>query len=85
MENINFITTYLNNLGCKTLEIIKSKNQLLRKIHIKNNDKLLISLQEFIFIWSKIPQYKILSKLLGLLIIYQVTFISYDMLAFLLY
>ena len=33
MENINFITTYLNNLGCKTLEIIKSKEGQLYVIH----------------------------------------------------
>ena len=50
-----------------------------------NNDEILIGIDAFIFIWSKIPKYIILSKLLKLPIIYQFSFIIYEILAFLLY
>ena len=64
---------------------IKSKNQLLRRLHIKKNDEILIGVDAFIFIWAEIPKYKILSKLLRFPIIYQIAFIAYEFLAFLLF
>ena len=66
-------------------EIKKNRNQLLRRIHLKNNDEILIGIDAFIFIWSKIQRYKFLSKLLKLPIIYQLAFIGYEILAFLLF
>ena len=65
--------------------IFKNKNQLLRRIHVKDNEKVLIGVDAFIFIWSSIPQYKILSKLLKLPIIYQFALVGYEVLAFLLF
>ena len=76
--NINTNDNFIN-------ETKKNKNQLLRKIHLKDNEKILIGIDAFIFIWSKIPQYKILSRLLKLPIIYHLSFIVYEILAFLLY
>lgn len=63
----------------------KSKNQILRKIHLKNNDEILIGIDAFIFIWSKIPRYRLLSTLLSKPILYQVGFIIYEILSFLLF
>ena len=63
----------------------ENKNQLLRRIHLKHKGKTLIGLDAFIFIWSKIQRYKFLSKLLKLPIIYQLAFIGYEILAFLLF
>ena len=75
----------INTNNNYTNEIKKNRNQLLRRIHLKHNDKILIGIDAFIFIWSKIPKYKILSKLLKLPIIYQFSFIGYEILAFLLF
>ena len=66
-------------------EIKKNKNQLLRRIHIKNDNDILIGIDAFIFIWSKIPRYKILAKLFKLPIIYHLAFIGYEILAFFLF
>ena len=65
--------------------LTQTKNQILRRIHVKNNEKILVGVDAFIFIWSKIPQYNILSKLLKLPIIYQVAFIGYELLALILF
>ena len=75
----------INNDDNFVKEIKKTKNQVLRRIHVKNNDKILIGVDAFIFIWSKLPYYKILSKLLRLPIIYQFAFVFYEILAFLLF
>ena len=66
-------------------ETKKNKNQILRRIHVKNNDQILIGVDAFIFIWAKIKKYRFLSKLLKLPIIYQLAFIGYEFLAFLLF
>lgn len=66
-------------------ETSKYKNKLLRRIHVEKNGKILIGIDAFIFIWSIIPQYKILSKLLKLPIIYHLAFIGYEILAFILF
>ena len=66
-------------------ETFKNKNQILRRLHIKNGNRILIGIDAFIFIWSNIPQYRNLSKLLNLPIVYQLAFIGYEILAFLLF
>ena len=66
-------------------ETSKNKNQLLRRLHVINKDEILIGIDAFIFIWSKIPKYQFLSKILKLPIIYQISFICYETLAFLLF
>ena len=68
-----------------TNEILKSKNQILRRIHVKNNNKILIGVDAFIFIWATLPKYRILSKIIKLPVIYQIAFIGYEFLAFLLF
>ena len=66
-------------------ETFKNKNQILRRLHIKNGNRILIGIDAFIFIWSNIPQYRNLSKLLKLPIVYQLAFIGYEILAFFLF
>ena len=66
-------------------DVKKSKNQLLRKIHVRDKNKTLVGLDAFIFIWSNIPKYKFASKLLKLPFIYYLAFITYEILAFLLF
>ena len=75
----------INNNYKLEKEIKKTKNQLLRRIHVKNNDEILIGIDAFIFIWSRIPPYHIVAKILKLPFIYQLGYILYECLAFLLY
>ena len=66
-------------------KIEKSPKQLIRRLHVKINNKLLIGVDAFIFIWSEIPKYKFLSKIVKLPIIYHFAIIFYEILAFFLY
>ena len=66
-------------------EINITPKQLARRLHVKNNDELLIGVDAFIFIWSYIPRYKFLSKLLKIPVIYFFANIFYEIIAFLLY
>ena len=65
-------------------DISKNKNQVIRRLHVKNNNEVLVGIDAFIFIWSMIPRYKFLSNILKLPILYQLSFIGYEVLAFLL-
>ena len=66
-------------------EINKTKKQMIRRLHLKKNNEILIGVDVFIYIWSQIPAYKFLSKLIELPIIYQFSNIFYEVLALLLY
>ena len=41
----------------------KSKEELLRRLHVIDNGKVIGGAQAFIIIWSKIPKYKFLAKI----------------------
>lgn len=82
-DSIEWLDINTNDNAIK--DIKKNKNQLLRRIHLKNNDNTLIGLDAFIFIWSEIPRYRILSRLLKLPILYQLAFIAYEIMAYLLF
>ena len=66
-------------------EINKTPKQLVRKLHIKLEDKIIIGVDAFIFIWSQIPKYKYLSRIIKLPIIYHIALILYEIIALLLY
>ena len=44
----------------------KSKKDLLRRLHVIDNGKVIGGAKAFIIIWSKIPKYKFLSKLFSI-------------------
>ena len=46
MDRLNANDEYLKKTN-------KTKNEILRRIHIKNKGKILIGVNAFIFIWSK--------------------------------
>ena len=63
----------------------KSKKDLLRRIHVISDGKVIGGAKAFIIIWSKIPKYRILSRILGLKIIFYLFEFSYEIAAFLLF
>ena len=44
----------------------KSQKELLRRLHVINDGEVIGGAKAFIIIWSKIPKYKILSKIFQL-------------------
>ena len=44
----------------------KSQKELLRRLHVIDNGKVISGAQAFILIWSKIPKYNFLSKLFSI-------------------
>lgn len=79
---------------CKTIEwksiddnlgINKTQKQLIRRLHLQINNEILIGVDAFIYIWSKIPSYKFISKIIKLPIVYQIAVFFYEILSFLLY
>ena len=65
--------------------IDKTNKQLIRRLHLEIDNEILVGVDAFIFIWSQIPAYKLLSKIIKLPIIYQIALAVYEFLALLLY
>jgi predicted DCC family thiol-disulfide oxidoreductase YuxK len=58
---------------------------LLRRMHVIENGILYSGAKAFLIVWSKIPRYKLLSKILGLPIIFTCFHIIYEIVALLLF
>ena len=63
----------------------KTYKQLLRRIHIINNGKLIEGAAAFLEIWKNIPKYKILYHIFKFKIFYFFLFIFYEISAYLLF
>ena len=63
----------------------KSKKDLLRRLHVIDNGEVFGGAKAFIIIWSKIPKYKILSKILGSKIFFHFFYFTYEIVAFFLF
>ena len=63
----------------------KSKKDLLRRLHVIDGNEVISGAKAFIFIWKKIPKYRMLSKILELKIFFYFFNLSYEIVAFLLY
>ena len=63
----------------------KSKKDLLRRLHVIDNGKVIGGAKAFIIIWSKIPKYKILSKILGSKFFFYLFYFAYEIAAFFLF
>tara|TARA_Y100000766_G_C18325321_1_gene327526 strand:- start:90 stop:437 length:348 start_codon:yes stop_codon:yes gene_type:complete len=66
-------------------ETSKNDKELLRRLHIKDNNKVIEGAEAFLFIWKKIPRYKFLYNFLKLPIIFTIFKYGYEIIAFFLY
>ena len=66
-------------------ETSKNDRQLLRRLHVKNDEKVLDGAEAFLFVWKKIPRYRFLYKFFKLPIIFTIFKYGYEMIAFFLY
>ena len=66
-------------------ETLKNNKTLLRRLHIKQGDKVICGAKAFLFLWKKIPKYRFLYYFFKKPIIYNLFSISYEIIAFFLY
>ena len=83
IEEIDWIDITNNELAEK--ETNKDDKQLLRRLHVKDNDKVLEGAEAFLCVWQKIPKYKFLYKFFKLPIIFTIFNYGYEIVAFFLY
>ena len=63
----------------------KSQKELLRRLHVINDGEVIGGAKAFIIIWSKIPKYKILSKIFSIKPLFIIFHYIYEIAAFFLY
>ena len=63
----------------------KSQTELLRRLHVINDGEVIGGAKAFIIIWSKIPKYKILSKIFSIKPLFIIFHYLYEIAAFFLF
>ena len=66
-------------------ETDKSKSELIRRLHIKRDDKIFTGIEAFLIVWGEIPRYRILAKFVSLPIIYHLSWLIYEFIALVLF
>ena len=66
-------------------ETSRNDKELLRRLHIKENGKIIQGAEAFLYVWKKIPKYKFLYKFFKLPIIFTIFKYGYEIIAFFLY
>ena len=67
-SNLEWIDITNNDEALKLTQ--KSQEELLRRLHVIENGKVIGGAKAFLIIWSKIPKYKFLSKLFSIKIFF---------------
>ena len=66
-------------------ETLKNDKDLLRRLHVKEGEKIIEGAEAFLIVWKKIPKYKFLYKFFKLPIIFTLFKYGYEIIAFFLY
>ena len=82
-ENIKEIdwVDITNNLTAEK-ETLKNDKDLLRRLHVKEGEKIIEGAEAFLFVWKKIPKYKFLYNFFKLPIIFTLFKCGYEIIAF---
>ena len=83
IKEIDWIDITNNKLAEK--ETSKNSKELLRRLHIKENEKIIQGAEAFLILWKKIPKYKFLYNFFKLPIIFSIFSFIYEIVAFFLY
>ena len=73
-----------NNKDALTLTS-KSQKELLRRLHVIDNGEVIGGAKAFLIIWSKIPKYKILSKIFSFKPVFLIFHYLYEIAAYFLF
>ena len=82
-SNLEWIDITNNNDALKITS--KTQEELLRRLHVIDNGKVIGGAKAFIIIWSKIPKYKILSKIFSIKPLFIIFHYLYEIAAFFLF
>ena len=83
IENLNWIDITKNKNA--ELETKKTDKELLRRLHVEKDGQIYVGIDGFLLIWKNIPKYNILYKFFKLPVIYQLFYVGYEIIAFILY
>ena len=83
IEEIDWVDITDNELAEQ--ETSKDSKQLLRRLHVKDGEKVIGGAEAFLLLWKKMPKYKLLYKFFKLPIIFNIFSIVYEIVAFFLY
>ena len=83
IQEIEWVDITNNNLAQK--ETSKNSKELLRRLHVKEGEKITQGAEAFLLLWKKIPKYKFLYNFLKLPIIFNLFSLGYEIVAFFLY
>ena len=83
VSEIDWIDITDNDLAEK--ETLKNNKELLRRLHVKEGQKIVQGAEAFLLLWKKIPKYKFLYNFFKLPVIFNLFNIAYEIIAFFLY
>ena len=83
IDEIDWVDITDNELAEK--ETSKDSKELLRRLHIKDGEKILGGAAAFLLLWKKMPKYKFLYNFFKLPIIFNIFSLVYELIAFFLY
>ena len=83
IQEIDWIDITDNTSALK--ETAKKSSELLRRLHVKDGEKVLEGAEAFLVVWKKIPKYKFLYNFFKLPIIFNLFSFGYEIVAFFLY
>ena len=83
IKEIDWIDITNNDLAEK--ETSKNSKELLRRLHVKEGERILQGAEAFFFLWKTIPKYKFLYNFFKLPIIFNLFSFVYEIIAFFLY
>ena len=83
IKDIDWVDITNNDLAEK--ETSKNNKQLLRRLHIKEGEKITQGAEAFLLLWKKMPKYNFLYKFFKLPIIFSLFHVGYEIIAFFLY
>jgi len=66
-------------------ETAKSSAELIRRLHVKQDGKIYQGIDAFLIVWSRLPKYRWLYKLIKTPGIYHASYIAYECLAYILF
>ena len=83
IKEIEWVDITQNKLAEK--ETHQDNKALLRRLHVKEGDKVLSGAKAFLLLWKKIPKYKFLYYFFKIPIVFNLFSIGYEIIAFFLY
>ena len=66
-------------------ETAKSSAELIRRLHVEQDGKIYQGIEAFLIVWSRLPKYRWLYKLVKTPGIYHASYIAYECLAYILF